>query len=122
MDIPLLESSLGFLSLTALSLAVLGGAITAFVRLADINTPFDTGLLHGGMGISGVILLLLLLLIGQQVDQAVSVALGLLLMTILGGATLYFVIRRKGILPKSIILLHALFALGAMHVLTSLIK
>jgi hypothetical protein len=35
----------------------------------------------------------------------------------LGGTALYFLIRRKGILPKSVIFLHGMFAVGAVYTL-----
>jgi hypothetical protein len=38
------ETWLGISALVALAGAVIGGAITAFVRLAEKNTPFDIGL------------------------------------------------------------------------------
>ena len=102
-------------SLAILSATVVGGGITAYARLAEKNTPIDVGLFHGGAGIAAA-LLLLVSLFSQDTPDAAP-AFGLLAATILAGITLYFVIRRRGVLPKSLVLLHALLALSALHVL-----
>lgn len=91
--------------------------ITAFVRLADKNTPFDIGLLHGRTGVLGAVLLAASFFIGNETAPSIKPALGLLALTVLGGVTLYFLIRRKGILPKSVIFIHGVFAVGAVHTL-----
>lgn len=111
------ETWMAITALTVLAFAVLGGALTAYVRLAEKNTPIDTGLLHGRAGAAAALLLLAALLMGGETSQHVKPALGLLALTIMGGTALYFLTRRKGILPKSVILLHAAFALGAVYTL-----
>lgn len=111
------ETWLAIASLTVLCGAVIGGAATAFVRLADKNTPFDIGLLHGRAGVFGTILLVLSIVFGNETDQVTKLTIGLLVLTVLGGVTLYFIIRRKGILPKSIIFIHGLFAVSAVYTL-----
>ena len=111
------ETWLAISALTVLFGAILGGTITAFVRLTDRNMPFDTGILHGRAGVFSAILLTLSFFIGNETSQSIKPALGLLVLTILGGVTLYFIIRRKGILPKSMIFIHGAFAAGAAHTL-----
>ena len=111
------ETWLATSSLVVLFFVVIVGGITAFARIADKNTPFDTGLLHGRAGVLATILLALSVFIGNETSQFIKPALGLLALTILGGVTLYFIIRRKGILPKSIIFIHGVFAVGAVHTL-----
>ncbi len=101
-------------SFIILSGTVVIGGITAYARLAEKNTPLDVGLLHGGAGITAALLLLVSLF---QDTRGAAPSLGLLTLTILAGITLYFVIRRRGVLPKSLILLHAALALSALHVL-----
>lgn len=111
------ETLLLISSLVVLCAAVLGGATTAYVRLADKNTPVDIGLLHGRAGIFGTLLLVVSIVVGTETGQSIKLAIGLLILTVLGGVVLYFVIRRKGVLPKSIIFLHGAFAISAVHTL-----
>lgn len=111
------ESWMAITSLVVLAGAILGGALTAYVRLAEKNTPIDTGLLHGRAGAAAALLLLAALLTDHEASPNIPPALGLLALTIMGGTTLYFLIRRRGILPKSVIFLHALFAVGAVYTL-----
>ena len=51
--------------------------------------------------------------IGNETGQSIKPAIGLLILTVLGGVALYFIIRRKGVLPKSIIFLHGTFSMAA---------
>jgi len=112
------ESGLGITSLVILVCALIGGVLTAYVRLAEKSTPIDTGLLHGRAGAVAMILLLASLLMGNETSQNIKPALGLLALTIGVGTALYYLIRRKGVLPKSVIFLHGLFAVGAAYTLT----
>lgn len=111
------ESGLAITAWVILVCAVIGGALTAYVRLAEKNTPFDIGLLHGRTGAAATLLLIAAILTGNETSQNSKYAAGLLMLTILGGTALYFLIRRKGILPKSIIFLHGAFAVGAIYTL-----
>ena len=99
------------------SLAVAGGALTAFVRLTDRNTPVDIGLLHGRMGVAGLVFLLVLTVLGVVSGVTVKPAIVLFILTVIAGAALYFIIRRKGILPKVIIFVHGAFAVGGLSIL-----
>jgi hypothetical protein len=111
------ESGMAITAWVILVCALVGGALTAYVRLAEKNTPFDIGLLHGRAGALATLLLLAAILTGNESSQTLKYAVGLLALTILGGTALYFLIRRKGILPRSIIVLHATFAVGAVYTL-----
>ena len=111
------ESGLGITSLVILVCALIGGVLTAYVRLAEKNTPIDTGLLHGRAGAAAMMLLLASLLMGNETSQNIKSALGLLALTIGVGTALYYLIRRKGVLPKSVIFLHGMFAVGAAYTL-----
>ena len=113
MQIP--ETWLAIASLSVLCAAIVGGAVTAYVRLAEKNTPIDVGLLHGRAGVIGTILLVLSVVIGNETGQSIKPAIGLLVLTVMGGVALYFIIRRKGILPKSIIFIHGAFAVAAVY-------
>ncbi len=111
------ETLLATASLAVLCGVVIGGAATAFVRLTDKNTPIDIGLLHGRAGVFGTVLLILSVVVGNESDQSIKPAIGLLILTVLGGVALYFIIRRKGILPKSIIFIHGTLAISAVYTL-----
>jgi len=107
------ESGLATAALAILAGTLMVGAATAYCRLADKNTPFDIGLLHGGAGVTATLLLLAAVLTGSETGQGARAALGLLALALLGGATLYFLIRRKGLLPRSVVFLHGGLAVGA---------
>jgi len=111
------ETGLATAALVILCLVLVGGAATAYARLADKNTPIDIGLLHGRAGAFALILLILSITVATEPATAIKPVIALLILTLLGGATLYYVIRRKGILPISIILIHAAFAISAVYTL-----
>ena len=112
-----LATGLELIALVILTCAVTIGALTAYVRIAEKNTPFDIGLLHGRAGVVATVLLLVSIMISNETSQMIKPTLGLLVLTIIGGITLYFVIRRKGILPTSIIFIHGVLAITAVHTL-----
>ncbi|MBU0750740.1 MAG: hypothetical protein KJ787_00380 [Gammaproteobacteria bacterium] len=111
------ESGLVTAALVILACTVAAGAATAYFRLADKNTPFDIGLLHGGAGVSATVLLLVAILTGNGAEPNTRPALGLLALTIGGGVTLYYLIRRKGLLPRSVVFMHGGLALAAVYTL-----
>jgi hypothetical protein len=99
------------MALIIICMAIAGGALTAYARLADKNTPIDTGLLHGRLGVAGVAILAYIGITGDTLTSSVKPALFVFILTIIGGVTLYYIIRRKGILPVSIIFAHGLLAI-----------
>lgn len=111
------ETWLGLLALIVLTGAMLGGALTAFLLLTDRNAPMDLGLVHGRAGIAGMLLLLVVVLLGNETGPLIKPALGLFLLTAVGGATLYFLIRRKGMLPRLVIFGHGALAVAALATL-----
>jgi hypothetical protein len=106
----LLETWQGTLTVVIITVAIMGGGLTAFVRLTDRNTPVDLGLLHGRMGVVGVLLLVVLTVQAEKLNVLVNSAIALFILTVVAGTILYFIIRRKGILPKAIIFVHAALA------------
>lgn len=110
------ETWLGLLALVMLVGATMGGVLTAFMLLTNRNAPLDIGLLHGRSGVVGILLLLLVVFLGNEIRPSLTPALGLYLLTAMGGVTLYFFIRRKGIVPKLIILAHGVLAAAALAV------
>ena len=115
----LFETWQSSLPIVIFGIAIAGGAVTAFARLTDRNTPVDTGLLHGRIGVVGIVLMLAVMFTGDVAGMAVSVATGLFVLTAIFGVALYFIIRRKGILPKAVIFIHGLLAVTALLILLS---
>ena len=111
------ETWSGILALTALTGAAAGGAVTALFLITDKNAPMDLGLLHGRTGIFGIILLLISAYLGTDTGLSIKPALGALMLTVAGGATLYYLIRRKGILSKTVILVHGSLAIASISIL-----
>jgi drug/metabolite transporter (DMT)-like permease len=106
----------GILALLVLVCAMMGGVMTAFLRLTDKDISIDTGLLHGRAGVAGILLLLLVVLLGNETSPSITLALGLFMLTTIGGVALYFIIRRKGIMPKTIIFAHGTLAVAALAI------
>jgi hypothetical protein len=113
----IVESWQGVVPMVIFIAAIAGGALTAFVRLTDRDTPIDIGLLHGRMGAAGVVFLVVMTVSGEVVSTSVKPAIVLFALTVVAGAALYYIIRRKGILPKAIIFAHGAFAVCALAVL-----
>lgn len=111
------ETWLGILALIALIGAVAGGVATAILLITDRNAPMDLGLLHGRTGVLGIILLLISAYSGAETSLSIKPALGVLMLTVAGGATLYYLIRRKGILSKTVILIHGSLAITSLSIL-----
>jgi hypothetical protein len=112
----LAETWPGILALILLTCAIIGGALTAFVRLTDRNTVVDTGLIHARVGVAGIAIVLLVMLGGES-PASTRPALGLFLLTVMAGVALYFIIRRKGVLPKTIIFIHGVMAATSLAIL-----
>ncbi len=110
------ETWLGILALVVLVCAMIGGVMTAYLRLADKDMSIDTGLLHGRAGVAGILLLLLAVFLGNEINPSMKPALGIFILTAMGGVVLYFIIRRKGIIPKTIIFAHGALAVAALAV------
>ena len=63
------------------------------------------------LALAHILLLLLVVFLGNETNPSMKLALGLFMLTAIGGVVLYFIIRRKGIMPKTIIFAHG--AIGA---------
>ncbi len=111
------ETGLGMLALAVLVSAIIGGAATALLLITDRNAPMDLGLVHGRTGIFGILLLLITAYIGTETSLSIKPALGAFILTVAGGATLYYLIRRKGILSKTVILIHGSLAIVSISIL-----
>ncbi len=112
----LAETWPGILALILLTCAIIGGALTAFVRLTDRNTAVDVGLIHARVGAAGIAIVLLIVLGGES-PASIKAAVGLFLLTVMVGVALYFIIRRKGILPKKIIFTHGALAVTSLAIM-----
>jgi len=111
------ETWLGMLALAVLVSAIFGGAVTALLLITNRNAPMDLGLVHGRMGVAGILLLMITAYIGTETGLSIKPALGAFMLTAAGGATLYYLIRRKGILSKTVILIHGSLAITAISIL-----
>ena len=67
--------------------------------------------------VQATMLLVISILTANETGQLIKHAIGLLILTVMGGIALYFIIRRKGVLPISIILIHATLAISAIFTL-----
>jgi hypothetical protein len=118
-DMVLPETWPGIAALIMLTGATVGGAVTALLLLTDKSAPIniDLGMLHGRIGVLGILLLVATIFMGAESNLSIMPAIGTYIITVIGGATLYFLIRRKGILPKLIILAHGSFAIASLAIL-----
>lgn len=113
------ETLLGGFVLIVLLGATMGGALAAILLLANKSLPIkvDLGILHGRMGVAGVVLLGITFIMGDERNLTVAPALGAYIITVIGGATLYFLIRRKGVFPKIVVLAHGGLAVASLYIL-----
>lgn len=113
------ETWLGVMVLIVLTCAIFGGVVTAFLLIADKSAPvkIDLGLLHGRMGIAGILLLAVTLYIGKETTLSIAPAIIAFMITAVAGAVLYFLIRRKGILSNKVIFMHGAFAVASLGIL-----
>ncbi len=96
--------------------AALGGLLTACLLLFDVSLPvrIDTGKVHGRIGVLATVLLLVY--VTRQADvvsETRLLALAGFFVTIMVGGLLFFLIRRKGMLPKSLIMAHGVAAIAS---------
>jgi hypothetical protein len=101
-----------FGAVVVLGLAALGGLTLAGMRLMGTpRPPTWIALAHGAVAASGLALLISVV-IGQSVDELVKVALGVLVLAGLGGATIFVGFHLRGqALPILLVLGHGLIAI-----------
>lgn len=98
------------------AVGALGGLTLAVLHFRKKSLPLGLALLHGLLGASGLVVLLLAVLHGGAPAKA-SYALVLFLVAALGGFYLFsFHLRKKG-LPSPVVVIHALVAVTAFAIL-----
>lgn len=100
------------------AIGALGGLVLAAHVLRNKFAPWLLSLLHAGLGATGLILLLLMLIQGNA-PQQVFIAFALLLAAALGGFFLASFHLRKKLPPKAIVAVHASVAVVGFLTLVS---
>jgi hypothetical protein len=101
-----------YAAVVVLGLAALGGLTLASIRLMGTpRPPTWIALIHGAIAATGLALLVAVV-IGQDVDQLVKVALGVFILAAFGGATIFlgFHMRNRP-LPIPLVIGHGLIAI-----------
>jgi hypothetical protein len=98
-------------SVVVLGMAALGGLTLAAIRLSGTpRPPTAIALLHGVVAASGLGLLAYVVFSGE-VAELIRIALGVLVLAALGGATIFLGFHVRGrALPIPLVLLHGLIA------------
>jgi hypothetical protein len=102
-----------------LSLAALGGLVLAGIRLSGRPYPPTwLALGHGGIAATGLCLLIYAATVSPGIPQLAQIALGVLILAAIGGATLFLGFHLRGKpLPIPIVLGHGLTALTGLVLL-----
>ncbi len=98
--------------------AALGGTVMAASVFRGKLAPWALSLLHAGLGATGLVLLLLLVINGQA-GARVTQALVVLVIAALGGFYLASLHARKTVAPKGIVVVHAVAAAVGLLMLVS---
>jgi hypothetical protein len=98
------------LALILLIAAALGGVTLLAMRILDKEPPMALGLLHGALGLAGLITLAIQVLGGHAPGTLPKVALALLVLAALGGATVFTLHVQRRPIPLPLLLVHAAVA------------
>jgi len=107
-------------ALIVFAIGALGGLVMAARVLRGQFAPWALSLLHAGLGATGLVLLIVLLMQGNT-PQRVLVGFGLLVLAALGGFFLASFHLRRSLPPKAIVLAHAGVAVAGFLTLLSLL-
>ncbi len=88
------------------AIAAVGGLVLASSVLRGKLAPWAISVLHALLGASGLVLLIVAVLQGEGAGRATA-ALGLLVLTALGGFYLASLHLRKQVAPKAVVFVHA---------------
>jgi hypothetical protein len=105
-----------FLAVILFAASAVGGLILATLHFKKKDLPLPLALLHGLLGASGLVSLLLVVLNGSAPAKA-SLALVLFVAAALGGFFLFSFHLRKKKLPSPVVIIHALVAVVAFAIL-----
>lgn len=107
-------------AIIAFAIAAVGGLVLAASVLRDKLAPWALSLVHAALGATGLILLLLTILQGEE-NSTVLYGFILLLVAALGGFFLASFHARKKLPPKAIVIIHAAVAVIGFLTLVSVI-
>ncbi len=99
---------MNYLIIGVFALTMMGGLYLASLIFRNKAITFSEANIHGAIALLGLVLLLYHTLTSEV--QAQWLALGLLLVTALGGVYLYYNHKRGTPGPKSAVIIHAVFA------------
>lgn len=109
----MMQAAIGLLALSAL-----GGLVLAVKHIKNGTAPIPLALVHGLLGAAGLVTYVLLVL-RTGLTPLTLTSLGLLVTAALGGFVLFAMHLKGRTLPKGIIVLHALLAVGGFLILLS---
>lgn len=107
-------------TLAVFAVTALGGLVLAAHVLRDKFAPWALSLLHAGLGATGLIMLLIMLLEGNG-PQRLLISFGVFVIAALGGFFLASFHVRKQLPPKAVVVIHAGVAVVAFLLLLSLV-
>lgn len=102
------------------TIAALGGIVLAAHVLRDKLAPWFLSLLHAGLGATGLVLMLLMIVNGNTA-QSLLISFALFVVAALGGFFLASFHVRKQLPPKAVVIIHAGVAVVAFLILLSLV-
>lgn len=106
-------------TIAVFAIAAAGGLVLAAHVLRDKFAPWALSLLHAGLGATGLVMLLIMLLEGTG-SQRLLVSFALFVVAALGGFFLASFHVRKQLPPKAVVVIHAGVAVIAFLILLSL--
>ena len=102
------------------ALAAVGGLILATLHFRGKNRPWPLAILHGLLGATALVLLILPLFMGSvQASPGLKWAAGLFVVAALGGFVLFAHHIQNKRLPSGVVVIHALVAVTAFLTLLS---
>ena len=105
-------------ALIVFAVAAVGGLLLASSVLRGRLAPWALSLAHAGLGVTGLVMLIIVVMKGAS--GQVSAALGLLVLAALGGFFLASIHLKGQIAPKAIVAVHATVAVaGFLTLLTA---
>lgn len=105
-----------FAAVGLFAVSALGGLVLAVLHFKKKDLPLPLALVHGLLGASGLVALLLAVMSGGAPAKA-GLALTLFVVAALGGFFLFSFHLRKKRLPSPVVLIHALVAVLAFAIL-----
>lgn len=109
----MINAAIGLLALSAV-----GGLVLAVKHFRHSNAPIPLAVVHGLLGAAGLVLYVLAVL-KTGFTPLTMASVGLLVAAALGGFVLFALHLKGQVLPKAVMVLHALLAVGGFLILLS---